>query len=77
MFFLYTPYIEPDEEVITTTTTTTTTDTEPIYQSRGNLVRFFENNSYHVTDPADGTKVFVNSSDDMYEDAEGWIWRLV
>ncbi len=42
----------------------------------GNLKRQFENDQGFVIDPVDQKKMFINSNDDMYEDANGKIWRL-
>ena len=66
-----------DEEIITTTTVTTTTDIIPTLVDLPTLEREREGKSYYVIDPADREHVWVNSGDDMYEDADGKIWRLV
>lgn len=63
-----------DEETIVTTTTTTTT-TDQVYQHPP-LVRQWEGAQPFVIDPADGIKFYVNTTDDMYEDANGFIWNL-
>ena len=63
------------EESVTTTTTTTTTDNG--YAVVGNLQKQKDGSQYFVIDPVDHDKVWVNSSDDLYEDGKGQIWRLV
>lgn len=67
-------YFDDDEETITTTTTTTT-DTG--YQVVGSLTRKFSKGQPYVKDPVDGSKVWLNTKDDMYEDADGKIWSLI
>lgn len=59
-----------DEEVTTT---------ETIRQTKiaGPLKRQVEGNQFFVLDPADQKKIWINGNDDMYEDADGRIWRLV
>ena len=42
----------------------------------GKLQRQLEGTQYFVIDPADGEKIFVNSSDDMYRDANDRVWKL-
>ena len=42
----------------------------------GKLQRQVEGTQYFVIDPADGEKIFVNSSDDMYRDANDRVWKL-
>jgi hypothetical protein len=61
-----------DEEIITTTTTTTTTHPAGYPP----LTRQWENGQPSVIDPVDGLKVYLNTSDDLYEDANGFIWTL-
>lgn len=63
-----------EEETITTTVTTTE---EPELNIVGNLKRQVEGIQSFVIDPVDKQKIFLNSNDDMYEDAAGKIWRLV
>lgn len=64
-----------DEETIVTTTTTTTTTQGAVYQQT--LARQFEPNGQpFVIDPVDGLKIYVNTTDDLYEDANGFIWNL-
>ena len=72
-----------DEEVTTTTTTTTTTTYEDAVQQAqptlnivGSLQREFEGSQAFVIDPVDKMKIWLNSNDDMYEDAAGKIWTL-
>lgn len=62
-----------DEEVITTTTTTT----EPEFNIVGHLRREIEGSQSFVIDPVDKEKIWLNSNDDMYEDADGKVWRVV
>jgi hypothetical protein len=62
--------------------TTTTTVSEESYDIVGNLKREFGGGEANtpqafVIDPADQQKIWLNSNDDMYEDANGRIWRLV
>lgn len=56
------------ETTVETVTTTTT---------HGHLTCQFDNGQPYVIDPADGKKIWLNSTDDMYEDANGEIWVLV
>jgi hypothetical protein len=42
----------------------------------GNLKRKFRGTQAYVIDPSDGTRVWVNTNDDMYEDANQKVWRL-
>lgn len=82
----YQPMWDDEEEIVTTTTTTTTTthvDTpaapqvdDTIYVV-GNIKREFEGKQVFVVDPVDGEKCWLNTKDDLYEDAEGKIWRVV
>lgn len=69
-----------DDEVTTTTTTTTTTTydepAQPAVHIVGSLTREFEGTQVFVIDPVDKMKIWLNSSDDMYEDAAGKIWTL-
>lgn len=62
---------EEEDEVITTVTTE---EVSP------NIVRFLdrqiENTQAFVIDPVDKMKIWLNSNDDLYEDAEGKFWRL-
>jgi hypothetical protein len=78
---------EIEDEVITTHTTTTTTTvdvpqavepTPPAYTIVGDLKRKkARNGQFYVMDPVDKDKVFVNTTDDLYEDGAGKIWKLV
>lgn len=43
----------------------------------GNLKREIEGTQAFVFDPIDKQKIWLNSNDDMYEDAQGNIWRLI
>ncbi len=61
--------------------TVTTVETETMYEGHdvnveGRLRRKRDGEQYYVLDPVDHKKVFVNDTDDMYEDADGDIWRL-
>lgn len=77
-----------DDEVVTTTTTTTTTvdgaggtngytglnvNGFPIV---GMLPKKFDGAQPYVLDPVDGVKWMLNTTDDLYEDAEGKWWGL-
>jgi hypothetical protein len=71
----------PDEVTTHTTTTTTTVNdgvvaTQPSYNIVGNLVRQWEGTQPYVIDPVDHDKVWLNTSDDMYEDGAGKLWTL-
>ena len=70
-------YDEDEVEVMTTTVTTTTTVNHNGIVVAGDLPRQREGNQFFVIDPADDVKMYVNSNDDMYEDAAGKIWKLV
>ena len=71
-------YDDEEYEVTTTTTTTTTTVAEqPEYVVVGKLQRQAEGIQYFVIDPADGEKIWVNNSDDLYRDADDRVWKLV
>lgn len=59
------------------TTTTSTTSDERELNIVGNLMRQAEGIQSFVVDPADQQKVWLNSNDDMYEDARGYVWKLV
>lgn len=61
-------YFEEEETV-----TTTVTEQPNIV---GALKREAEGSQFFVVDPVDQMKIFINSNDDMYEDANGKIWRL-
>jgi hypothetical protein len=71
-----------DEEVVTTTTTTTTVEppapAQPTIDQLPELKREFnEAGQPFVKDPVDNAVWFLNTNDDMYEDANGKWWRLV
>jgi uncharacterized protein YpmB len=75
-----------DEEIITTHTTTTTTTVvdepqtvaQPEYTVVGDVKRSkARNGQFYVMDPVDKDKIFVNATDDLYEDGAGKIWNLV
>lgn len=66
-----------DDEDETITTTTTAEVEEPQINIVGNLKRQFEGIQSFVIDPVDQQKIWLNSNDDRYEDANGKIWRLV
>ena len=63
-----------DDEI--ETTTTTTCHGEPQRNVVGFLERQFEGRQAFVLDPVDGEKSWLNSNDDMYEDANGKIWGI-
>lgn len=72
-----------DETVTTTTTTVTTTtvDETPVanttHQTVGDLKRKkARNGQYYVMDPVDKDKVWLNDTDDLYQDGAGKIWKL-
>ena len=69
-----------DDEVVTTTTTTVTHD-EPVRQNyvvSGTLtIEHTSDGAAYVVDPVDNIRWYLNSGDDMYQDADGKIWRLV
>jgi len=74
-------YDDVDDEIVTTTTTTTTTtvtETTPEYDIVGELTRQHDGGPQSwVIDPADQARIYVSNADDMYQDADGKIWRLV
>jgi hypothetical protein len=77
-------YDDFDDEVVHTTTTTTTTTTTPdaevtapAYNTVGTITRGWENNQPYVMDPVDGSKMWLNDKDDLYEDADGKYWNLI
>lgn len=49
------------------------------YTIQGNVKRHRKSGtaSWFVIDPVDGQRVYVNSTDDMYEDADGNVWRII
>lgn len=61
---------EFEEEIVTTTT-------KEGYVIVGDLKRQEENGQFFVIDPVDSKKTFVNSHDDMYEDAADKVWKLI
>jgi hypothetical protein len=69
-----------EEETTTTTTTTHITEEqfeEPI-KTVGILVTLKETNGQRfVLDPVDNEKMYLNSNDDLYEDANGNIWTVM
>jgi len=74
------PYWNDEEEIETvTTTTTTTTEEEPERTVHGDLKRKRDRatGQHYIFDPVDSSKMFVNDTDDMYEDAAGKVWRLI
>ena len=62
------------DEVVTTTTVT---EEKPEINVVGPLKRQVEGDQFFVNDPVDQKKIWVNSNDDMYEDAAGKVWKLV
>jgi hypothetical protein len=75
-------YDHHDETTTTVTTTTVTEDIPaavaavPEYNIVGVLVVQTEGTQHYVIDPADSEKIWVNTTDDMYRDADGKIWKL-
>lgn len=75
-------YDDFDDEITTTTTTTTTSNyivnglNVNGIQVVGMLQRQFENNQPYVIDPVDGDKMWLNTTDDLYEDGAGQVWGL-
>lgn len=61
------------EEVVTTTTTVQPT----IDQLPGLKRQFNESGQPFVIDPIDKSTWFLNTNDDMYEDADGKWWKLI
>jgi hypothetical protein len=85
---MYHPF-DYEDEVTTTTTTTTVVDTPATgsgpahaglningFPIVGMLQRQFEGSTPFVIDPVDNDKVFLNTSDDIYEDGAGKWWGL-
>lgn len=70
------PVYEEDEYEETTTTVTHEEDREEI-KVVGNVTKLYKGKQPYVIDPADGEDIFVNSTDDLYEDAIGRVWKLV
>lgn len=68
-----------DFETVTTTTTTTTNNDPSLvhYDIVGTLSIQRSEHQPFVIDPVDGKKWFLNTNDDMFEDAAGKIWKLV
>ena len=89
---MYQPFDDYEDEVTTTTTTTTTTfvDTPAVAAVAptatglningipivGMLQRQFEGTQPFVMDPVDKDKVWLNTTDDIYEDGAGKMWGL-
>lgn len=72
------PFIDDEDETTVTTTTTTSAEATPAEPNIvGNLKRQIEGTQAFVIDPVDQQKTWLNSNDDMYEDANGKIWRVV
>jgi hypothetical protein len=68
------------EEVTTTTTTTVVHHGEPFPESAiaGTLIKYSDDsNQPYVIDPADKTRWNLTTNDDMYEDADGKIWKII
>ena len=78
-------YVDPyDDEEVTTTTVTTTVVSEPVvtpaptFETVGELKRKkARNGQFYVMDPVDNDKMFLNATDDLYEDGAGKLWKLV
>jgi len=64
----------PDVEVVEETTLHEEENTTYVM---GNLKRKWQGGQPYVIDPVDKDKVWVNTSDDMYEDGAGNFWKLV
>lgn len=64
---------DDEEESVTTTTVIE----EPDLRVSGTLTRGFDAEQHFVIDPVDKKKIWLNSSDDLYEDAAGKVWRLI
>ena len=71
----FSPFPSWSDEV--TTVTTVTTESAPSPNVAGPLKRQVDGDQFFVIDPVDQKKIWINSNDDMYEDAAGKIWRLV
>ena len=72
-------YDHHDETTTTVVTTTVTEDIPaavPEYDIVGVLVVQTEGTQHYVIDPVDSEKICVNTSDDMYRDADGKVWKL-
>jgi hypothetical protein len=67
---------DDEEETVTTTTTTTVESNEPEYVVKGVLKRTVAGTQFFVIDPADGAKIWVNPTDDLYRDANGGVWQM-
>ena len=65
-----------DDEIVEVETVTEEVEEEAL-NIVGNLQRQVDGIQSYVLDPVDQQKVWLNSNDDMYEDAAGKIWRLV
>ena len=65
-------YDDYDDEFVTTTVTTTVNVDYIGYLP----IRYSPNGQPYVRDPADNSQWFLNTNDDMYEDADGNIWKL-
>lgn len=70
-------WFNDEEEVVTRTTTTTNSEDEHRPNIVGPLKRHVEGDQFFVIDPVDQKKIWLNSNDDLYEDADGKVWRLV
>ena len=71
-------YDEVTHETVTTTTTVHDFGHNTNYEIAGDLLRLIDDNGQpFVLDPVDKARWNLNTNDDMYEDADGKIWRLV
>jgi hypothetical protein len=70
-------HVDSVDEETTITTTTTTTHTEDVMEFEGNLKRSWHGKQPFVVDPVDKDRVYLNTSDDIYEDGAGKWWRIV
>ena len=76
-------YNSHDETTIPTTTVTIVVDGDPVNSGSshddaivGTLAVQIEGTQQYVIDPADSEKIWVNTSDNMYRDVDGKVWKL-
>ncbi len=84
-----TPVIGDDSEheVVTTTTTTTVVHESEPTKEKIDVVEYnivgeikatsTDHGQRYVLDPVDKSRWYLNSADDLYEDADGKIWRII
>lgn len=79
--FIYPEIYYYDDLVETDTVTTTTTTTETVIDTSNmpTLAREYSHSAmaYFVVDPVDGDIVFLQDTDDIYEDGADKWWKLV